>query len=104
MVKGPGHCGECHTPRNILGGLEYDIWLQGGRNPSGGGMVPGITPASKEIGNWTASEIADYLETGFTPDFDSVGGPMVEVQKNMSKLPRSDLEAIGAYLKSLPAS
>ena len=103
LVEGPGHCGECHTPRDSLGGPEYDKWLAGGPNPDGEGTIPDITPGSKEIGNWTEAEIADYLETGFTPDFDSVGGSMVEVQQNLSHLPRSDLEAIAAYLKAIPA-
>lgn len=103
LVEGPGHCGECHTPRNALGGPEYDKWLAGGPNPDGEGTIPDITPGSKQIGSWTAGEIADYLETGFTPDFDTVGGSMVEVQQNLSHLPRSDLEAIAAYLKAIPA-
>ncbi|MEO1988744.1 MAG: cytochrome c [Martelella sp.] len=103
LVEGPGHCGECHTPRNALGGLEYDKWLAGGPNPDGEGTIPDITPGSKSIGNWTAAEIADYLETGFTPDFDTAGGSMVDVQENLSHLPRSDLEAIAAYLKAVPA-
>ncbi|EHK73361.1 gluconate 2-dehydrogenase, partial [Sinorhizobium meliloti CCNWSX0020] len=51
----------------------------------------------------SASDIASYLETGFTPDFDTVGGSMVEVQKNMAELPASDRDAIAAYLKALPA-
>lgn len=103
LVEGPGHCGECHTPRTRLGGPEYDRWLAGGPNPYGPGMVPNITPGSTVIGSWSASEIADYLETGFTPEYDVVGGSMVEVQKNLAHLPRSDLEAIAAYLKAVPA-
>ncbi|MBB4124712.1 mono/diheme cytochrome c family protein [Martelella radicis] len=103
LAEGPGHCGECHTPRNALGGLKYGDWLAGGPNPDGEGMIPDITPGSKAIGDWTASQIADYLETGFTPDYDTVGGSMVEVQQNVSHLTRADLEAIGAYLKAVPA-
>lgn len=72
-------------------------------NPEGEGRIPDITPASKSVGGWSASDIASYLETGFTPDFDTVGGSMVEVQKNMAKLPASDRDAIAAYLKALPA-
>ncbi|CAN7483728.1 cytochrome c [Pararhizobium sp. LjRoot235] len=102
LVEGPGHCGECHTPRNALGGFETDQWLAGAPNPEGQGRIPNITPGSKSIGAWSESDIVNYLETGFTPDFDSVGGTMVEVQKNMAKLPASDREAIGAYLKAVP--
>ncbi|WP_018239112.1 cytochrome c [Ensifer sp. BR816] len=104
LVEGPGHCGECHTPRNALGGFEKDRWLAGAPNPEGEGRIPDITPGSKSIGSWSASDIASYLETGFTPEFDTVSGSMVDVQKNMAKLPASDREAIAAYLKALPPS
>lgn len=103
LVEGPGHCGECHTPRDALGGFKAGQWLAGGPNPEGEGTIPNITPGSKSIGAWTAGEIASYLETGFTPDFDSVGGSMVEVQKNMAELTAADREAIAAYLKAVPA-
>lgn len=103
LVEGPGHCGECHTPRNAIGGLETEKWLAGGPNPEGEGRIPDITPGSDTIGKWSKDEIASYLETGFTPDFDSVGGSMVEVQKNMAELPASDRAAIAAYLKAIPA-
>ena len=94
LVEGPGHCGECHTPRNALGGFLKDKWLAGGPNPEGEGTIPNITPGSKSIGSWSEDDIVTYLETGFTPDYDSVGGSMVEVQKNMAELPASDREAI----------
>lgn len=103
LVEGPGHCGECHTPRDMLGGLKTDQWLAGGPNPEGEGRVPNITPAEGGFGSWSAGDIVGYLETGFTPDFDSVGGAMVSVQKNMARLPKEDREAIAAYLKAVPA-
>src|SRR5690606_35797779 len=103
LVEGPGHCGECHTPRDILGGLKTDQWLAGGPNPEGEGRVPDITPREGGFGSWSAGDIASYLETGFTPDFDSVGGSMVAVQKNMAALSKEDRDAIAAYLKAIPA-
>ncbi|WEX07759.1 cytochrome c [Chelativorans sp. AA-79] len=103
LVEGPGHCGECHTPRNVMGGPEYGRWLAGGEAVEGEGSVPNITPGGQGIGSWSESDIAYYLESGFTPDFDSVGGSMVEVQKNMARLPAEDREAIAAYLKAVPA-
>jgi mono/diheme cytochrome c family protein len=102
LVEGPGHCGECHTPRNALGGFQAGKWLAGGPNPEGEGTIPDITPGG-DIGAWSEADIASYLETGFTPDYDSVGGSMVEVQRNMAHLPKSDLEAIAAYLKAVPS-
>ena len=102
LVEGPGHCGECHTPRNFAGGLETGRWLAGGPNPEGEGRIPDITPGG-ELGEWSVGDIAYYLETGFTPEFDSVGGSMAAVQRNMSMLPASDREAIAGYLKVVPA-
>lgn len=99
LVEGPGHCGECHTPRDRFGGLERQRWLAGAPAAEGDGKVPGLTPAQIK---WSAAEIADYLKTGFTPDYDSVGGAMVEVQTNMAALPDADRAAIAAYLKALP--
>lgn len=101
IVEGPGHCGECHTPRDALGGFKPDMWLAGAPNPEGQGKIPNITPGGS-IASWSEADIASYLETGFTPEFDSVGGSMVEVQKNMAKLPKEDREAIAAYLKVIP--
>ena len=103
LVEGPGHCGECHTPRDMLGGMKTGQWLAGGPNPEGEGRIPNITPAEGGFGSWSAGDIVSYLETGFTPDFDSVGGSMVAVQKNMALLPAEDREAIAAYLKAIPA-
>ena len=102
LVQGPGHCNECHTPRNAIGGLDRSRALAGAPNPSGEGSVPNITPGEGGIGDWSADDIVTFLETGLTPDFDSVGGTMVEVQENMAKLPAEDRAAIAAYLKDLP--
>lgn len=104
LVEGPGHCSECHTPRNTLGGLESGKHLAGGPNPEGEGTVPNITPSSKSMGEWSQADIASYLESGFTPDYDSVGGSMVKVQENMARLPAEDREAIAAYLKAIPGT
>lgn len=102
LVEALGHCGECHTPRNLLGGLKKTSWLSGGPAPEGDGKIPNITPDETGIGSWSEADIVYYLESGFTPDFDSVGGTMTSVQENMSKLPKNDLEAIAAYLKAIP--
>lgn len=103
LVEGLGHCGECHTPRNMLGGLERDRWMAGGPSAEGGGTVPNITPSPEGIGSWSALEIALLLESGFTPEFDSVGGSMAAVVRNMARLPEEDRAAIAAYLKAIPA-
>jgi mono/diheme cytochrome c family protein len=102
LVEGFGHCAECHTPRNIFGGLRTSHWMAGAPEPEGRGTVPNITPAGKNTRDWSAKDFAYYLETGFTPDFDTVGGSMVAVQENMAELPTEDLEAIASYLKVIP--
>ena len=96
LAEALGHCGECHTPRGPLGGLDTDRWLTGAPNPSGRGTIPGIDPGSLD---WSARDIANYLETGFTPEFDSVGGHMAEVVENFAKLTPEDRAAVAAYLK-----
>ena len=100
IAEAMAHCGECHTPRNLLGGLDTSRWLGGAPDPAGKGNIPNITPGKL---TWSEAEIVEYLTTGFTPDFDSVGGHMAHVVDNMAKLPESDRQAVAAYLKSVPA-
>ncbi|RWA63714.1 cytochrome c [Mesorhizobium sp.] len=102
LVEGPGHCGECHTPRDLAGGTRKSEWLAGATAAEGSGIVPNVTAGEGGIGEWSEGDIANYLETGFTPDFDSVGGAMVDVQKNMAELTADDRAAIAAYLKAVP--
>jgi len=102
LVEGPGHCGECHTPRDPFGGTKKSEWLAGAVAAEGKGTIPNITSGKGGLGSWSESDIAYFLETGFTPGFDSVGGSMVEVQKNMALLPAQDRQAIAAYLKAIP--
>lgn len=98
IVEALAHCGECHTPRNALGGMDTGRWLAGAPNPSGEGNIPNITPAKL---TWSTGEIVTYLTTGFTPEFDSVGGHMAHVVENMAKLPETDRQAVAAYLKKV---
>ncbi|MCK7612772.1 cytochrome c [Roseibium sediminicola] len=102
LVEGPGHCGECHTARDFAGGLILSDWLGGAAAPTGEGRIPNITPVEGGFGSWSAADIAYYLESGFTPEYDSVGGEMVHVQENMARLPAIDRDAIAAYLKAIP--
>ncbi len=100
LVEALGHCGECHTPRNALGGLRRRLWLAGAENPAGAGWVPNITPARL---HWSEADLLGYFTTGFTPDYDTVGGSMAEVVENLSRLPEDELRAIIAYLRAVPA-
>ncbi|WP_128516513.1 cytochrome c [Tabrizicola thermarum] len=99
IAEALAHCGECHTPRNLLGAMDRSRWLGGAPNPSGQGRIPNITPG--KLG-WTAADIVQYLTTGFTPEYDSVGGHMVHVVENMARLPESDRQAVAEYLLAVP--
>jgi len=100
LVNGFGHCAECHSPRNLLGGIITAQRFAGGPNPEGEGWVPNIT--QKGIGEWSAKDIANLLKTGELPEGDSVGGAMRRVIKNTSQLSDEDIAAIADYVKSLP--
>ena len=101
LVETLGHCAECHTPRKILGGLDKKKWLSGAKAIKNESAAPNITPHKTGLLEWTEDDIVNYLETGFTPDFDSAGGKMVDVLENLSKAPKADLQAIAKYLSSI---
>jgi mono/diheme cytochrome c family protein len=102
LVEGPGHCAECHSPRNWLGAIPADRRFAGGPDPEGKGWVPNITPHPDGLGGWSQKDIEYLLETGFTPEYDSVGSTMADVVANTAKLTQHDRAAIAAYLRSLP--
>jgi mono/diheme cytochrome c family protein len=104
LIEGPGHCGECHTPRNRALATLRDQWLSGAPLLEGKGKAPNITATKDGISTWSESDIRYYLETGIDPDFDVVGGPMVAVQENMAMLSTDDRAAIAAYLKVAPVN
>jgi mono/diheme cytochrome c family protein len=102
LVEGPGHCAECHSPRDIFGGLIPGRRFAGGIDAEGKGWVPNVTPHADGLAKWSEKDIAYLLETGTTPDFDSVGSTMADVAANTGKLSPEDRAAMAAYLKSLP--
>ena len=103
LVNGPGHCGECHTPRNALGAREHDRFLAGTRDGPDGKPVPNITPHEDGLGGWSKSDIAFALQTGILPDGDVLGGAMSEVVDDAtSHLTADDRNAIAEYLLSVP--
>lgn len=101
LVEGLGHCAECHTSRTIWGGLKPTQWMSGAPLPEGKGRVPNITPHPDGLARWSIGDITEYLESGFTPDYDSASGAMVDVIENTSQLSDEDRLAIATYLKSL---
>jgi mono/diheme cytochrome c family protein len=99
LVNGPGHCAECHSPRNILGGIVASQRFAGGPEPGGEGFVPNITQKGLTMSH---EQVVKLLETGETPDGDTVGGEMAKVTANTGQLTAEDRTAIATYIKSLP--
>ena len=97
-----GHCAECHSPRNRLGGIVTSERYAGGRDIEGKGWVPNITPGPDGIASWSKDDVEEVLTSGQTPDNDEVGSSMVDVVKNTSDLPDSDRAAIAEFIKSPP--
>ncbi len=105
LVNGPGHCQQCHTPRNWLGALDESKAFAGADlGKEFGGKVPDITSDPKKgIGGWTEDDIVSLLTLGIKPNGDFVGGEMSNVVDNQTgKLPKDDVQAIAVYLKSIP--
>ncbi len=99
------HCGECHTPRNLLGALDAARPYAG--NPAGvdGESVPNISSHREDgVGRWDVDDLAEYFESGMTPEADFAGGAMADVIDNgLTHLSDADREALALYLKSMPA-
>src|SRR5271166_5295338 len=99
LVQGPGHCAECHSPRDFLGGIIASRRLTGGPLPDGKGKAPNIT--AHGLRDWSESDISDALSTGFTPSGDVLGSAMAAVVRSLSHAPAADLAAIAHYLKTV---
>ncbi len=101
LVNAPGHCAECHSPRNALGAIIESQRFAGGPDPEGGdGSVPNITEAG--IKDYSEKDVEKILTTGDLPNGDSVGGSMGKVVGNVSQIPEADRAAMATYLKTLP--
>ncbi len=101
LVQGPGHCGECHSPRNALGGVINGSSLAGGQVDSF--LAPNISSDARwGIGGWSENEIVTFLKTGAIRK-GVVFGPMIEVvHESMAKMTDDDVHAIAVYLKGTP--
>ena len=102
LVNGPGHCGECHTPRDWLEIAEPSKYLQGGIHPNGHTKVPSL---HNLIGRGLFTDVDDLasgLKEGEGGGYDNMSaGGMGEVQSHIAKLPEADIKAIADYLASL---
>ena len=102
LVNGPGHCQECHTPRNAFMALDTAKAFEGGPHPEGKGKVPSLRGLI-ERGRYTdAADLASALQYGEAMGYDKLAsGGMGQVQRNISQLPESDIQAIADYITSL---
>ena len=103
LVLGPGHCSQCHTPRNLFGADKQGEAFQGGLLDNF--VSPDLTGNQRTgLGRWTVDDIAEYLHTGRNARA-AAGGPMGDVVTySTSLMTDEDRHAIAVYLKSLPAS
>jgi len=103
LVRHLGHCGECHTPRDIFGALKTDLELAGSPKASAGGGAPNITPDREDgIGTWSEEELIFFLELGMYPDGDFAGGAMTAVvDEHTALLTDQDRLAIARYLQQI---
>ena len=100
LVQALGHCSECHTPRNFFGGPRTSHFLAGGKGPDGKD-VANLTPTG--LKKLSDRELVDFLTTGITPEGDVPAEAMGEVIRNTtSQLTPLDLNAVIAYLRTLP--
>lgn len=102
LVEALGHCGECHTPRTLLQGLDED-------KKFGGAMIEGwkaynmTSDLHSGIGAWSDDELAEYLSTGHAEGRSTAVGPMGPVVSNSLRfLTRDDIRAMVAYLRTAP--
>jgi len=103
LVEGLGHCGACHTPKNLMGGDVKERLLQGGVLE--GWFASDLTGNKKTgLGSWSEQDIVDFLKTGINSHTSAYGGMAEVVRLSTSKLTDEDLKAMAVYLKSKPAS
>jgi mono/diheme cytochrome c family protein len=103
LVEGLGHCGACHTPKNMFGADEDGQHLQG--YALQGWFAPEITGNKRiGVGGWSADEIVEYLKNG-SNQYTSASGPMAEeISDSTSHWTMQDLRAAATYLLDQPGS
>lgn len=104
LVKGLGHCNECHTTRNSLGAMDQKNPLAGGQIPIQGWYAPNLsTQAGGGLEGWSQEDLVSLLKTGLSSKGGAIG-PMADVVRNSTQhMTDTDLNAVAVYLASLPA-
>ena len=102
LVNAPGHCGEYHTPRNLLMVRDESRHMAGGPHPEGSGKVPSLRDLQGRKRYKDVKDLVSAFQLGELGGYDKMSSAgMGAVQTNLSKLPESDLTAIATYLMSL---
>ncbi|PNG24268.1 c-type cytochrome [Methylocella silvestris] len=102
LVEAAGHCGECHTPRNLMQALDQRRKF-GGATGEGWNAYNISTDKVSGVGDWRPDELAAYLSTGHARGRGVASGPMGEaVELSLSQLTGADIGAIVTYLRSVP--
>jgi len=102
LVRGPGHCGECHTPRNWLMVPDESRYLAGGPHPRGEGSVPSLRGLVARERYEDAADLTLALQYGETFGYDKLSsGGMGDIQASLARLEEGDVRAIAEYLVSL---
>jgi len=96
LVEGLGHCGACHSPRNVLGAEKASAYLAGGF--AEGWEAPPLTSVSHAPIPWSEDELFAYLRTGESRFHGVAAGPMAPVIKELAALPDQDIRAMAVYL------
>jgi mono/diheme cytochrome c family protein len=94
-----GHCGECHTPRNIGFAMALSKKFSGAMLE--GWHAYNITSdKGYGIGDWSDKQIADYLSSGYATDRGSAAGPMAEaIANSLQYMTSDDVASLVAYLR-----
>jgi mono/diheme cytochrome c family protein len=102
LVEAMEHCGECHTPRNLLQALDQRQKFSG--TVQAGWRAYNITSDAKSgIGAWSEADLAHYLAVGHADGRGTATGPMGEaVDNSLRYLTQSDITAMVTYLRSIP--
>ena len=103
LVGGPGHCAQCHTPTNALGANDKGKPFHGGFLDNW--LAPDLTANARTgLGAWGQADIVEYLKTGRNPRAQAAGPMALVVSYSTSLMSDQDLNAIAAYLKTMPQS
>ena len=98
-----GHCGECHTPRNVGFGLSNGDALAG-QELQGWWAYNITSDPTHGVGAWSDADLHAYLSTGHAPGRASASGPMGEaVYHSLQYLHPEDVDSLVVYLRDVPA-